>query len=145
MEKVWHFRSFSLTAHLMPLISLLFRRNWWMKHAKTSQQWLPIQLKLQLVPSQPSNPRCHHSFLLPLWQYKPRLGLTLSLLFLCHIVTLTVLTFRSKHCHNSLCSSYNTGQSFDRNNLALLCLGNRVSVWGKSHPQSVLDLLQRLA
>lgn len=60
----------------------------------------------------------------------------LLLLTGCHIVTLTMLPFRSKHCQNSLCSLYSTRQSFDGNNLALLCLGNRVSVWGKSHPQS---------
>jgi len=68
-------------------------------------------------------------------QCKPRLELTLFLLTGCH-VTRTMLPFRSEHCQNSLCSLCSTRQSCDGNNLALLCLGNRGRVWGKSHPQS---------
>lgn len=78
-----------------------------------------------------------------LGQYKPWLELTLLLLAGCHIVTLTMLPFRSKHCQNCLHSVHHKAD-LDGNNLTLLCLGNRVSAWGKPYPQSCFGSLPKI-
>lgn len=73
-----------------------------MRYAKAIEQRLLIQLKVQLVHSQPSKPQVALPFCSPcdLW---PRYKLTLMLLPGCPIVALIVLPFRSKRCLNSPC------------------------------------------